>query len=820
MSQAIAEILRQRIAELAIVGKSAGLVRAITRNVGGKNKTFPVACTVQDPLACSESTVVDLIPDSRYDSIVYFEDMGSSTVPYPAERLMGTKYRVRLRLVGWMDTRKIGELCTTGDQFIREIQEAVTVLKPYNLDPFKGITHKVVSVQPKAPAIFGKYTYDEANSQYLNWPYDYFAIDIETVYILPPGCEEPIIPSEQDCLVAGGPVIGGPAQSGCKLVRVCGTPENGEVPVWDEESGTWKPAPGGGGTPGPPGPEGAPGEQGPPGEQGETGPQGPQGIQGIQGIQGPQGEEGPQGEQGEPGEPGEQGPQGEVGPEGPQGDTGPEGPQGDPGPTGPTGPAGTQGDPGPGVAAGGLTGQVLAKQSGSDYDTEWIGPLGTAAFENTSAFEPAFSKGDIVPGTGIATTGTLTDRLVGTGNLNISVDATLAEILGNGFQTDAQGIAFIAGAAAAMAADTGGGGTLLRGPTSTAGAFTARLQAASGTIAYLTDIPATPSWKQVLAAGNVTDGLIPVISNGDYIQLNGTGVGTIRLTAALTGGSSFVSTLPNNTGTLLSTGATVTVPQGGTGATTLTGYVKGNGTSAFTANASVPIGDVSGLGTNVATFLQTPSSANLRAAVTDESGNGALLFQNGALGTPASGTLTNATGLPTAGLTQSGAVTGDLLRWNGSAWAPYTSPIGTKVKLTYSGGSQAYTATTLADVNSTTLNLDVGTWHLYYKVIYDANVSGTGAFFSLNGTAVGDIGGPFTYTAGDGDRSTSNVRQFNSGNRVISSQTTSGNSAIFIGNIEVTTAGTVLLRAATEIATTTTITVTDVVAYAIRLTDQ
>jgi hypothetical protein len=37
---------------------------------------------------------------------------------------------------------------------------------------------------------------------------------------------------------------------------------------------------------------------------------------------------------------------------------------------------------------------------------------------------------------------------------------------------------------------------------------------------------------------------------------------------------------------------------------------------------------VSGLGTDVATFLGTPSSANLAAAVTDETGSGALVFAN------------------------------------------------------------------------------------------------------------------------------------------------------------------------------------------------
>jgi hypothetical protein len=58
---------------------------------------------------------------------------------------------------------------------------------------------------------------------------------------------------------------------------------------------------------------------------------------------------------------------------------------------------------------------------------------------------------------------------------------------------------------------------------------------------------------------------------------------------------------------------------------------------------------VSGLGTNVATFLGTPSSANLASAVTDETGTGDLVFATSptlvtpVLGTPSSGTLSACT---------------------------------------------------------------------------------------------------------------------------------------------------------------------------------
>lgn len=61
---------------------------------------------------------------------------------------------------------------------------------------------------------------------------------------------------------------------------------------------------------------------------------------------------------------------------------------------------------------------------------------------------------------------------------------------------------------------------------------------------------------------------------------------------------------------------------------------------------------ISGLATGITTFLATPSSANLKTAVTDETGSGSLVFATSPtlvtplLGTPTSGTLTNCIGLP------------------------------------------------------------------------------------------------------------------------------------------------------------------------------
>lgn len=97
----------------------------------------------------------------------------------------------------------------------------------------------------------------------------------------------------------------------------------------------------------------------------------------------------------------------------------------------------------------------------------------------------------------------------------------------------------------------------------------------------------------------------------------GTGNGFTKFSGPTTSEKTF--TLPNASATILTTNAAVTVAQGGTGATTLTGLVKGNGTSAFTAAVSgtdyqAPL---SGGASNVLTKW-TSSSAIGQSDITDD----------------------------------------------------------------------------------------------------------------------------------------------------------------------------------------------------------
>ena len=102
-----------------------------------------------------------------------------------------------------------------------------------------------------------------------------------------------------------------------------------------------------------------------------------------------------------------------------------------------------------------------------------------------------------------------------------------------------------------------------------------------------------------------------------------------------TAGGSGLLTLPSGTGTLALTSDitvtptnTVTLTNKTLTSPTLTTPVLGTPSSGtLTSCTGLPISTgVSGLGTNVATFLTTPNSTNLRAAMTDETGTGALVF--------------------------------------------------------------------------------------------------------------------------------------------------------------------------------------------------
>jgi hypothetical protein len=194
--------------------------------------------------------------------------------------------------------------------------------------------------------------------------------------------------------------------------------------------------------------------------------------------------------------------------------------------------------------------------------------------------------------TNVKTSGTLTLKDVTYPNTHRSTEGDVLTINSSG--------------TASWAAPSGGSGTVTVGNGGTgATSFTSgRLLKGNGANA-------------ISAATAGTDYSAGTSALGTGILKSTTSTGTLTIATA----ADFPTLNQNTTGTAANVTGTVAVANGGTGATSLTGYVKGTGTTAMTASATIPVGDVTGAAPIASpTFtgtLTAPIYASTPQALTD-----------------------------------------------------------------------------------------------------------------------------------------------------------------------------------------------------------
>lgn len=197
MNKEVSKVLRDRLRAdggLPFVEKYAGLVQTVERFIeteaGQTRQRFPVS--TETTIGDCESFEDVLTPDSSLKGLLYFEDGGT----LPKGRNGGAYFfESSLTLVCWINRAKIlsnqySEITAIAIQNI--IEKLKVDQNPENVSLFSRLSVTLNRIQPQEQTIFARYTYDEAVTQFLRTPFEFFALGLQVKFAINNDCVQPL----------------------------------------------------------------------------------------------------------------------------------------------------------------------------------------------------------------------------------------------------------------------------------------------------------------------------------------------------------------------------------------------------------------------------------------------------------------------------------------------------------------------------------------------------------------------------------------------------------------------------------------------------
>lgn len=180
-------------AELGIIETLQGLTRVLEYypDEESKVKRIPYPVDYIESQECQDQELTILVPDSSKRSIVYFE---ATPATFISGQDKSTSYSAVISLVCWYNTNGFENKDTIQTRLVSRFSSYIKS-SSYSEGDFLDIGEIEVLRVVEDPSVFSKYTYDQANSQYLTHPYGYFKIEFKTDFLLYENtdCDEPIV---------------------------------------------------------------------------------------------------------------------------------------------------------------------------------------------------------------------------------------------------------------------------------------------------------------------------------------------------------------------------------------------------------------------------------------------------------------------------------------------------------------------------------------------------------------------------------------------------------------------------------------------------
>ncbi len=216
MIHVIASAIKERLEELTWPDRVAGLAVPVTKYSAENTPEFVFPIT-NDTLAqecIQRGKYWDLVPNNSYKGSLYVEQTGPLRFDGFEKKYTLMNFSANMRVVGWLNLAKMGyqDASMSGlfsMSVIAKLLESRGVVTVSNLQYSGALVYvEIVGEAEKNAGIFSRYSYSRF-SNFLIYPFDYFAIDINVRFVVSSACVQAVEVGSELCedngIVKSGP---------------------------------------------------------------------------------------------------------------------------------------------------------------------------------------------------------------------------------------------------------------------------------------------------------------------------------------------------------------------------------------------------------------------------------------------------------------------------------------------------------------------------------------------------------------------------------------------------------------------------------------